>query len=68
MCMNCFAEIKTFLKSLKRKNGIIKDTVNPQSDLNPLDERVIYPGKFETDHERQLKAKEWVPKRKTNAI
>lgn len=63
MCMNCFAEIKTFLKSLKRKNGIIKDTVNPQSDLNPLDERVIYPGKFETDHERQLKAKEWVPKR-----
>ena len=23
----------------------------------------LYPGKFETDHERQLKAKEWVPKR-----
>ncbi|EMG48750.1 MRPL32 54S ribosomal protein L32 [Candida maltosa Xu316] len=63
MCMNCFAEIRTFLKALKRKNGDIKDTVNPQSDLNPLDARVTYPGKYLRDEERQLKEKEWVPQR-----
>lgn len=63
MCMNCFAEIRTFLKSLKRKNGLLEEPVNPQSDLNPLDERVIYPGKFETDEQRRLKSKDWVPQR-----
>lgn len=63
MCMNCFAEIRTFLKGLKRKNGLLEESVNPQSNLNPLDERVIYPGKFETDEQRRLKSKDWVPQR-----
>lgn len=63
MCMHCFAEIKTFLKSLKRDNGLIKDAENPQTNLNEVDDRLIYPGKFLTEKERKLKAKEWVPKR-----
>ncbi|KAI5958835.1 hypothetical protein KGF57_002269 [Candida theae] len=64
MCMNCFVEIRSFLKKLKRQDGLIKDVnKNPQSDLDPVDERVIYPGKRETDYERELKRKEWIPQR-----
>ncbi|CAI5755820.1 unnamed protein product [Candida verbasci] len=65
MCMNCFDEIKTFLKGLKRANGLIKDTViRPMENFaNPRDETIIYPGKFTKPEERQLKAKEYIPKR-----
>ncbi|KAI5954288.1 hypothetical protein KGF54_002063 [Candida jiufengensis] len=65
MCMNCFGEIRTFLKKLKRQDGLIKDVENPQSDLNPIDERIIYPGKHENDHQRELRKKEWIPKRES---
>lgn len=64
MCMNCFAEIKTFLKKLKREDGLIKDReLNPQKDISPVDERVIYPGIVESAHARELKKGEWIPKR-----
>ncbi|RCK62496.1 54S ribosomal protein L32, mitochondrial [Candida viswanathii] len=63
MCMNCFAEIRTFLKSLKRNNGLIKDKVEAQTDLDPTVERVVYPGKFESEEKRKLKSKDYVPKR-----
>lgn len=64
MCMNCFVEIRSFLKKLKRQDGLIKDVnKNPQLDLDPVDERIIYPGKRESDYERELKRKEWIPQR-----
>ncbi|KAI3405958.1 hypothetical protein KGF56_001177 [Candida oxycetoniae] len=63
MCMSCFAEIKTFLKKLKRQDGLIKDPVDPQRDLNPVDERIVYPNKFLRVDERRLKKKDWIPKR-----
>lgn len=63
MCMHCFAEIKAFLKGMKRDNGLIKDTPNPQTDLDPVDERLLYPGKFVLQDERKLKEKEWIKKR-----
>lgn len=63
MCMHCFAEIRNFLKAKKRENGIIKDEVNPQQNLDPIDERIIYPGKFVTDTEIRMKKKEWIPRR-----
>lgn len=63
MCMHCFAEIKAFLKGMKRDNGLIKDTPNPQTDLDPVDERLLYPGKFVLQDERKLKEKDWVKKR-----
>lgn len=63
MCMNCFDEIKTFLKGKKREAGIIKETKPVQSDLDPIDERIIYPGKYLRDEQIKLAAKEWIPKR-----
>ncbi|EGW34215.1 uncharacterized protein SPAPADRAFT_135524 [Spathaspora passalidarum NRRL Y-27907] len=63
MCMYCFAEIRTFLKGLKRENGIIKDAVDPQADIDPTDARILYPGKNISAHEHQLKKKDYVPKR-----
>lgn len=63
MCMHCFHEIKTFLKALKRENGLLPPKESPQSNLDPIDERIIYPGKFESDHDRQLREKKWIPKR-----
>ncbi|RLV95488.1 54S ribosomal protein L32 mitochondrial [Spathaspora sp. JA1] len=63
MCMYCFAEIRTFLKGLKRKNGLIEDPVNPQTDLDPTDDRILYPGKVINAHDLQLKKKDYIPKR-----
>ncbi|KAK6459029.1 mitochondrial ribosomal large subunit protein [Scheffersomyces xylosifermentans] len=63
MCMYCFAEIKAFLKGKKRENGLIKDVENPQTNLDPVDERILYPGKFIQEDERQLKKKDWIPVR-----
>lgn len=63
MCMHCFAEIRTFLKGKKRENGLIKDPVNPQQDLDPTDERIVYPGKYLRDEELKLKKKDWIPVR-----
>lgn len=63
MCMHCFAEIKAFLKGKKRDLGIIKDKPNPQSDLDPVDERIVYPGKFLREDQRRLRERDWVPQR-----
>lgn len=37
--------------------------IKPTTDLDPVDERIIYPGKRESDYERELKRKEWIPQR-----
>ena len=63
MCMNCFDEIKQFLKGKKRENGIIKDTQNPQTDLDPIDEKLVYPGKYLREEQARLQEKDWIPKR-----
>lgn len=62
-CMNCFDEIKTFLKIKKREAGIIKDVKPVQTDLDPIDEKIIYPGKYESNTERKLREKEYILKR-----
>lgn len=61
MCMNCFAEIRDFLKKLKREKS--PEVSENQADLDPVDERILYPGKYLTQEEMKLRAKEWVPKR-----
>ncbi|ODV80010.1 mitochondrial ribosomal large subunit protein [Suhomyces tanzawaensis NRRL Y-17324] len=63
MCMNCFAEIRTFLKGKKRENGLIKDAENPQTNLDPVDEKLIYPGKYLKDDQIRLEEKKWIPVR-----
>lgn len=57
MCMNCFMEIKQFLKSLKPKS----ETIEPQID--EIDQKIIYPGKRPTDYERKLAKRDWIPQR-----
>lgn len=59
MCMHCFAEIKTFLKEKKKA---LMDIIEPEK-LDPIDEKLIYPGKHISTYERRLKKKEWIPVR-----
>lgn len=61
MCMHCFAEIKSFLKMKKKAT---QDPVEaPQANLDPIDEKIVYPGKHESEYERRLKKKDWIPVR-----
>lgn len=61
MCMHCFAEIRTFLK--EKKKALLGPVERQLPELNPIDEKIIYPGKYKTDHEERLRRKEWIPKR-----
>lgn len=61
MCMHCFAEIRTFLK-LKKK-ALQEAFEAPQSNLDPIDEKILYPGKHVSERERRLKKKDWIPVR-----
>lgn len=60
MCMNCFGEIRQFLKSFKPP---FKQPINKVPEINPSDEAIIYPGKRLTEYELTLKKKEWIPVR-----
>lgn len=61
MCMHCFAEIRSFLKA--KKKALLGEPEVPQANLDPVDEKIIYPGKYVRDHEQHLKRKDWIPKR-----
>lgn len=61
LCMHCFAEIRSFLKSKKREGQHAE--IDPQSELDPIDERILYPGKRLSEYERRLKSKDWIPVR-----
>lgn len=61
MCMHCFAEIRSFLKAKKKE--LLGEVEKPQANLDPVDEKIIYPGKYLRDEELKLKQKKWVPKR-----
>ncbi|CAN3359161.1 large ribosomal subunit protein bL32m [Diutina catenulata] len=63
MCMHCFAEIKQFLKGKKKEDGVLAVKENPQTDLDPLDDRIVYPGKYLREDQRRLQERDWVPKR-----
>ncbi|KAG7665822.1 uncharacterized protein J8A68_000647 [[Candida] subhashii] len=63
MCMYCFAEIRQFLKGKKRDAGLLKEEPKVQTDLDPIDERILYPGKRETQYQLRLKEKDWIPRR-----
>ncbi|PSK37159.1 ribosomal protein L32 [Candidozyma pseudohaemuli] len=61
MCMHCFAEIKTFLK--EKKKALFPEPKNPQQDLDPVDERLVYPARKLKRDELEIKKKDWVPQR-----
>ncbi|CAK7893366.1 54S ribosomal protein L32, mitochondrial [[Candida] anglica] len=61
MCMHCFGEIKSFLKGKKKAEK--GPEIVPQSNLDPIDEAIIYPGKRISAFEEKVRAKEWVPQR-----
>lgn len=56
MCMNCFGEIKQFLKSFKPSAQ--KPNV---PELDKVDEQILYPGKKMTDYQRKLAKKDYIP-------
>lgn len=58
LCMNCVLQIRNYWKA--------RDAPAPREAeeyANPLDEKVLYPGKTERDYERKLQSKDWIPKR-----
>lgn len=61
MCMHCFAEIRSFLKAKKR--ALLGEPEVPQANLDPVDEKIIYPGKYLRDYEQRMRKKDWIPKR-----
>lgn len=61
MCMHCFAEIKAFLK--EKKKALLGEPEVPQANLDPIDEKIVYPGKYVREYEQRLKKKDWIPKR-----
>lgn len=61
MCMHCFAEIRAFLKA--KKKALLGEPEVPQANLDPVDEKIIYPGKFVTQYKQRLMMREWIPKR-----
>lgn len=60
MCMNCFAEIKQFLKTIKPKPSNQTQTSQP---IDLVDEKILYPGKKLSDYQRRLAKKDWIPVR-----
>lgn len=61
MCMHCFAEIRAFLK--EKKKAVFGQPLRFNQDLDAVDEKIIYPGKYQSDYELKMKQKEWIPKR-----
>lgn len=61
MCMHCFAEIRAFLKEKKR--ALLGEVSKPQADLDPIDEKIIYPGKYVRENQLRKQQKDWIPKR-----
>ncbi|CAH6719853.1 54S ribosomal protein L32, mitochondrial [[Candida] jaroonii] len=55
MCMNCFGEIKAFLKSLKPSSK------PAEFDIDKVDKDIIYPSKRLNEHEKRLQKKDWIP-------
>ncbi|KAL7666735.1 Large ribosomal subunit protein bL32m [[Candida] zeylanoides] len=61
MCMHCFAEIKQFLKGKKKQD--LGEQAEFHQELDAVDDRILYPGKFETQFQQRMKSRDWVPKR-----
>lgn len=61
MCMNCFSEIRAFFKAKKKDS--LGESESAQANLDPVDEKILYPGKYMSDYERRLKKKDWIPVR-----
>lgn len=61
MCMHCFGEIRTFLKEKKRQ---LQEYIEPpQANLDKVDETIVYPGKRESEYQKRLRKKDWIPTR-----
>lgn len=59
--MHCFAEIRAFLKD--KKKALFGEAEKPQADLDPVDEKIVYPGKYYTMEKAQKERRHWVPQR-----
>lgn len=58
LCMHCVGEIKKFWK---QRDAPAEQ--EPEQFANPLDEKILYPGKTERDYEKKLKSKDWLVRR-----
>ncbi|GMF63187.1 unnamed protein product [[Candida] boidinii] len=60
LCMNCVSQIK---KLWKDQDAEFKPEPYREEFKNPLDEKVLYPGKTERYHDRMLRKKEYLVQR-----
>ncbi|ODV83632.1 hypothetical protein CANARDRAFT_29857 [[Candida] arabinofermentans NRRL YB-2248] len=60
LCMHCVSEIKKLWKDTE-KEQLPQPYI--EEFVNPLDEKVLYPGKTERAYERTLRRKEWLVQR-----
>jgi large subunit ribosomal protein L32 len=58
LCMHCVLQIRNLWKTDAGKKSEVVE-----QELDPVDRRVIYPGKKESEYEKELKKKEYVLKR-----
>lgn len=56
LCMHCVLQIKNLWRQ-----DIVKEEI--KQELDSVDEKLIYPGKHESEYEKELKKKEYVLKR-----
>ncbi|GEQ72435.1 hypothetical protein JCM33374_g6122 [Metschnikowia sp. JCM 33374] len=61
MCMHCFGEIRALLK--QKKKEFFGEPAKYEQDLDAVDERIIYPGKFFSQKDWRMEKKDWIPKR-----
>ncbi|OBA21825.1 hypothetical protein METBIDRAFT_30843 [Metschnikowia bicuspidata var. bicuspidata NRRL YB-4993] len=61
MCMHCFGEIRAMLK--QKKKEIFGEPAKYEQELDSIDKKIIYPGKYYTQKEWRMEKKEWIPKR-----
>lgn len=64
MCMHCFAEIKQFLKGKKKQDAAASNEHSAVDvNIDPIDEKILYPGKFISQIKQKMLDRDWVPKR-----
>ncbi|CDR45697.1 CYFA0S19e01948g1_1 [Cyberlindnera fabianii] len=62
LCMHCVSQIKNVWKEdLRLKNGGSGDVI--EQELDPIDKKILYPGKKQSEYEEALEKKDYIDRR-----
>lgn len=68
MCMNCFGEIKTFLKAKKRELLGEIEVKSPFETMDDIDKRIVYTSKKDNEPLEMKDKSSWIPQREQPMI